>query len=278
LGLKVIGKRDDGYHNILSIFQTVDVSDELTISSGKPGLHCNNPGIPVDASNLVLKAENLFRRHHPNLPQSHIVLKKKIPIGAGLAGGSSDAAATLRCLKIYHKIPLSCSVLHEYAKELGSDVPFLIKGGTAVVSGRGEVVTEVQWPFDFTYVLVYPNFSVSTSWAYKNLGKISEEYTAYRKVTDDLKSGCLNLDDFLNALDNDFEGPVFQHYPVFCDIRTAFLLAGAQNVLLTGSGSSMLGVFLEKDRAEKCREIFEKENYEIFVVKALPQQQKTNIE
>ena len=161
LGLKIIGKRTDGYHNIRSIFQTIDINDELEItSSHKPGLICSHPEVPTSPENLVLKAENLLRKRFRTLPEVHFTLKKRIPVGAGLAGGSSDAAAALRGLNSFHNLNVPDNVLSEYSCELGSDVPFLIKGGAAVVSGRGEIIVEVEWPFNFTYVVVYPKFAV----------------------------------------------------------------------------------------------------------------------
>ena len=137
LGLKVISTRKDGYHNIISIFQTVDLYDELTItSSNNPGLICTNPEVPADSENIVLKAEKLFRKRLGSLPRAHFTLKKRIPVGAGLAGGSSDAAAALRGLKAFHSIDINENVLCEYACELGYDKLFLIKGGTSIVTGK----------------------------------------------------------------------------------------------------------------------------------------------
>ena len=154
LGLKIIGKRTDGYHNIRSIFQTIDIYDELEItSSHKPGLVCSHPEVPTGSENLVLKAENLLRKRFRTLPEVHFTLKKRIPVGAGLAGGSSDAAAALRGLNSFHNLNVPDNVLSEYACELGSDVPFLIKGGTSVVSGRGEIIVDIECPFNFTYVI-----------------------------------------------------------------------------------------------------------------------------
>ena len=116
LGLKIINKRADGYHNILSIFQTVDLYDELELHlQHKPGLYCTNPSMPTGPENLVLQAENLFREHHDNIPEVHFTLRKYIPVGAGLAGGSSDAAAALRGLKTLHGIDISNETLNEYA-------------------------------------------------------------------------------------------------------------------------------------------------------------------
>ena len=171
LGLRILGKRGDSYHNILSIFQTVDLYDELNlISSVEPGLECTGDGIPPGGDNLILKAEERFRACFGIESHMHFSLKKRIPVSAGLAGGSSDAAAVLRGLRQFYGIEISDMALHECVAELGSDIPFLLQGGTAIVSGRGECVTFVKWPFKLTYVIVYPGFGISTAWAYESLG------------------------------------------------------------------------------------------------------------
>jgi len=293
LGLKIISKREDGYHNIFSIFQTVDLYDELEItSSRKPGLLCAHLKVPTGSENLVIKAEKLIRKRlqneiaernsisSGNLSRMHFTLNKRIPIGGGLAGGSSDAAATLRGLKtLYkeiaernsislHNVNIPCNVLSKYASLLGSDVPFLIKGGTSVVSGRGDIIAPVEWPFDFTYVLVYPDFEVSTAWAYGNLKKIRDNNKAYQEMTEKLIAGTLEADEFFEKITNDFEETVFKRYPVLSTIKTQLILNGARRALLTGSGSTVLGIFEDKESASHCAKTFTKQNFKIFIVKA----------
>ena len=269
LGLKIVSKREDGYHNILSIFQTVDLYDELEItSSRKPGLLCAHPKVPTGSENLVIKAEKLIRKSFDNLSRVHFTLNKRIPMGGGLAGGSSDAAATLRGLKTLHNVNIPCYVLSKYASLLGSDVPFLIKGGTSVVSGRGEIIAPVEWPFDFTYVLVYPDFEVSTAWAYGNLKKVGDNNKTYQKMTEKLIAGTLEADEFFEKTTNDFEETVFGRYPVLSTIKTQLILNGARQALLTGSGSTVLGIFEDKESASHCAKIFTKQNFKIFIVKA----------
>lgn len=287
LGLKIIGEREDGYHNILSIFQTVSLYDKLKITSSNiSGLFCTYPGMPSVEKNLIIKAEQLFRKRVGNLPRVHFTLEKHIPIGGGLAGGSSDAAAALRGLKTFynkissHNVDIPYNELSEYASLLGSDVSFLIKGGTSVVSGRGEIIVDVEWSFDFTYVLVYPNFAVSTAWAYSsfvvntlrrtggNLKKNWNNYNAYQEMTERLAAGTLEVDEFFEEISNDFEKPVFERYSVLDTIKTQLMRNGARRALLTGSGSTVLGIFEDKETASHCAKILKKQNYEIYVVKA----------
>jgi len=276
LGLKITGKREDGYHNILSIFQTVDLYDELEITStNKPGLLCTHPEIPAGSENLVIKAEKLIREKIGNLPRVHFNLEKRIPIGGGLAGGSSDAAAALRVLRTFHNVDISYNMPSEYAPLLGSDVPFLIKGGTSVVSGRGEIIAPVEWPFDFIYVLVYPKFAVSTAWAYGNIKKVGNNDSTYQKMTEKLIAGTLEVDEFFEVLTNDFEETVFKQYPILNSIKIQLMQNGARKALLTGSGSTVFGIFEDEKSASHCAEILTEQklqndtSYQIFVVKAI---------
>ena len=269
LGLKIIGKRTDGYHNIRSIFQTIDIYDELEItSSHKPGLACSHLEVPTGSENLVLQAENLLRKRFRTLPEVHFTLKKRIPVGAGLAGGSSDAAAALRGLNSFHNLNVPDNVLSEYACELGSDVPFLIKGGTSVVSGTGEIIVEVEWPFNFTYVIVYPKFVVSTSWAYRNLNNIGNDYAGYQNITEKLIVSKLKKDEFFDVLKNDFEEPVFKKYPILSKIKSDIINNSSLKAILTGSGSSILGIFEDDAKAFRCANIFKDSEFEIFIAKA----------
>lgn len=269
LGLSITGKRPDGFHDIISVFQTVNLCDTLRLSTGSDKrLACTNPAIPDGPENLVLRAEKLFCEQHDISEYIHFTLDKRIPVGAGLAGGSSDAAAALRGLRSYYGLDITDKKLKDMAARLGSDIPFLINGGTAVVSGRGEIISEIEWPFDFTYVIVYPGFGVSTDWAYGNLDLTGCNSEEYRAVTDQLIEGGIGADDFLQALSNDFEPTVFKEYPVLAEIKKRFLEYGAGASTLTGSGSSVLGVFANEQDAHRCEKILKTDYTDVFTVKA----------
>lgn len=271
LGLRILGKREDGYHSIQSLFQTVGLSDELRLTpSNETALSCTDPRIPTGTDNLVLKADELFRKHAGLKKNVHFHLKKRIPVGAGLAGGSSDAAAALRGLRRFSGGEVSDVVLRDYASELGSDIPFLINGGTAVVGGRGEVISEVEWTFDFTYVLVYPGFSVSTTWAYRNLERFSDDNGLYNEMIVTLKAGELDTEMFFRALRNDFEPVVFRQYPHLEKIKSDLLEHGSRAAVMTGSGSCIFGVFEDEYNALECARIFKSKKYRVFTVKKYP--------
>lgn len=268
LGLSIAGKRPDGYHDIISVFQTVNLFDTLRLSTGREKRFvCNNHDIPDGPENLVLQAEKLFCELHDISENIQYTLDKRIPVGAGLAGGSSDAAAALRGLMSYYGLDISDNKLKDMAAVLGSDIPFLINGGTAVVSGRGEIIREIEWPFDFTYVIVYPGFGVSTAWAYGNLDLAECDNEAYRAVTDRLIEGGLGADDLLQALSNDFEPTVLKEYPVLAEIKKRLLEYGADASFLTGSGSSVLGVFVDEQDAYRCEKILKNDYTDVFTVK-----------
>jgi 4-diphosphocytidyl-2-C-methyl-D-erythritol kinase len=269
LGLKILGKRGDGFHDILSIFQTVDLIDELVLTdSRRPGLDCGSFDVPGGPDNLVLKAERCFRDAGEGIPPLHFTLRKSIPVGAGLGGGSSDAAATLRGLARFHGTEgATADFLRTCAANLGSDIPFLLDGGTAVVSGRGERIVPVLWPYDFTYVLVYPGFGVSTAWAYGQVRKYSGDGGEYGAVVRDLEAGTLNAETFFQALSNDFEAVVFPAYPVLEEIRSRLRDGGADAALLTGSGSTMLGVFRDGDAAETCAGSLRGGDFSVFMAR-----------
>lgn len=270
LGLRILGKRADGYHNILSIFQTVSLCDELKLTASPvPGLVCNVKDVPAGEENLVLRAEKLFMDSFTISSRLNFNLKKNIPAGAGLGGGSSDAAAALRALRRFYGGGIPDTVLTTCASKLGSDIPFLIKGGTAIVSGRGECLTYVEWPFNFIYVIVYPGFGISTAWAYNTLGKFAEDDRAFEAVTEKLKRGNLETGEFFSALRNDFEPTVFTKYPVLVNIKNRLLEYGAHAALLTGSGSSVFGIFDDECVSLRCVQLLKDDCKSVFTARAI---------
>ena len=266
LGLCITGKRPDGFHDILSLFQTVDLCDNLS-ATGFDGkrLTCNNSDLPVNTDNLVVRAEDLFCERFGIKRRLSFNLDKRIPVGGGLGGGSSDGAAALRLLQTYHGVESDDRRLMEIAAELGSDIPFLVRGGTGVVSGRGEVIEEISWPFDFSYVLVHPGFGVSTAWAYRSMTDFGQDADRYGAMIGKLRDGSLARDDFFSALTNDFERVVFEEHPVLGTIRDDLLAGGARAAMMTGSGSTMLGIFEDHDTAEQCAESMHGDKKAVFL-------------
>ncbi len=269
LGLKIIRRRSDGFHDILSIFQTVTLFDELVISDGEPGLDCDRSGISLGPDNLVSKAGSGFRLATGFDRPVRFSLRKRIPAGAGLGGGSADAAATLRGLaRMSRDTKIPTSLLLASAAKLGSDIPFLIDGGTAVVRGRGERIARTEWPFDFTYVLVYPGFGISTAWAYGQVRRYSGDGDLYAEAVERLETGGLTKELFFAALSNDFEDAVFPHHPSLAQIKATLIAHGAAVAFLTGSGSAMVGIFHDAETAGECANRMSANELELFVVKS----------
>lgn len=256
LGLRILGRRPDGFHDILSLFQTVTLADTLTAGRlDGPRLVCDDGNVPLDGNNLVLRAEDLFMERFGLMERAGFTLEKRIPMGGGLGGGSSDAAAALRALRDLHAVDCADGELAGIAARLGSDVPFLITGGTAFVEGRGERVTTLRLPFDLTYVIVHPGFGVSTAWAYGSLEGFRDDGGRYAHVMGRLASGGgVDVDEFIACLVNDFEPTVFRANPVLSGLKARLLDMGACAAFMTGSGACLVGIFHESGDARVCAE------------------------
>lgn len=249
LGLHVLGKRSDGYHNIETVFRLIDLYDELEIVGNDQGTHfsSNKPELSDDNTNLCLRAAQLLR----DLTGCHMGvemrLTKRIPIGAGLGGGSSDAAATLKGLTKLWSLDISPEELQTISESLGSDVPFFFTGQTAHASGRGEILESFVLPFPYSILVATPPIHVSTAWAYSSL-RVAENQN--RPNLKDLLSGSFRDPGLLRReLTNDFEETVFQKYHEIQKLKETILYGGAELALMSGSGSSVFGLFSSADKA-----------------------------
>ena len=219
--LRITGKRADGFHDLETIFQTISLHDELTFTpADRMSLTCDDPTIPIDESNLVLRAAGAV-----NAPPTAIELRKRIPAGGGLGGGSSNAATTLRALGGDR------DDLAELALQLGSDVPFFLAGGTAYATGRGEVLTPIAPLANVPLLLVLPEEKVLTKDAFARLTRYSQP---------------LGIDAYARGFDvfrNDFEEPVFAMLPRLRELKQRLVESGAQFAAMSGSGSTLFGAY-----------------------------------
>ena len=248
--LSVLNKREDGYHNIISPMQCVDLFDILSFEEAEELHVLSDLDIPVEM-NLVHKAAALLKRVSMHKSGAAIELKKNIPVAAGLGGGSSDAAYTLIGLNRLWGLDLDKGVLMRLASELGSDVPFFLAGSLALIEGRGEKVTELNTEGSMVILLVKPDIAVSTSWAY-NLFE-----TRLTKKPVDIKLFCQALDrkNFVFLRDtvfNDLEDVVIRKFPVIGEIKRRLAQDGALLSLMSGSGSAVFGVFNTKEEAVRA--------------------------
>ena len=252
VGLHILGVRPDGYHEIWTILQQINLADELLLLDTPDfslSLTCNRPDIPVNEDNLCLKAARLLQRETGCRKGVKIHLHKNIPVGAGLGGGSSDAAATLTALNQMWGTGLGKAKLRTLAEKLGSDVPFFLEGGCCIASGRGEVLKKIDRVIKNPMVLVCPNIQISTSWAYKNI----KNYRLTSKKENIIFQSSFKKDisdpQIRNILSNDFETPVFEHYPTLKEIKETLLECGAYYASLSGSGSSVYAAFYSSEEA-----------------------------
>ena len=251
LFLKVMEKRGDGYHEIRSLMQPVELFDDviLTVSKGDGiTLECDVDSVPSGTENLAWKAAALFLKETGIKRAVSIILKKRIPSGGGLGGGSSDAAGVLTGLNAILRAGLDEERLKAMASGLGSDVPFFILRGPAFVYGRGEILERVTLPRLY-YVLVNPGLHISTAWAYGNLDLTKKTKDNILIVSKGLAG---SKEKIAGLLENDLEGAVMGEYPVIAVLKSLLKKAGAKGALMSGSGSTVFGLFFEEREATEA--------------------------
>jgi 4-diphosphocytidyl-2-C-methyl-D-erythritol kinase len=270
LGLRVIRKRPDGFHDIETILQTIDLHDQLEITAhGDPEIQvrCDYPGVPCGPENLIHQAAHLLQAELEKPRGCRIEVFKNIPPAAGLGGGSSNAATTLLGLNRLWGLNLSKKKLNMLAARLGSDVPFFLRGGTALARGRGCKLTSLRLVPEFWMVLVKPDFSISTSWAY---GRVKISLTSnplYVKLSS-LKE-ISHLEQLIGYLDNDLEKAAGKHYPVVVQIKKELLSGGAMGAAMSGSGSAVFGLVQSHAAAERIAERIARAEWQVFVVRPI---------
>ncbi len=261
LGLSILHKRDDGFHELETILQQINLKDEIQISlagSGEISLICSQPGIPTDESNLCCQAARLFQKQAKIRSGINIKLTKNIPWGAGLGGGSSNAAVTLLALNKLCETNFNVEILKEMSAQLGSDIPFFIEGGTKFAFGRGEKLKTLNNNCKYNHILiVIPNVKISTKWAYSNLNLDLTNKEKNVTLSSFKDRGAVNLDIF-EALKNDFEDVIFLKYPLLGEIKTQLLERKAVFTSLSGSGSALFGVFKTNSDVLEAQSLFEK--------------------
>lgn len=258
LGLEILRRRPDGYHDLNTLFATVDLVDTVVISrSDSPGVVCRvegDPGLASEpaGSNLCVRAAELLL-YEAGLTRVGLAidLVKRIPTGAGLGGGSSDAAATLRGVSQLLGLHVGESRLHTIALSLGSDVPFFLRGGVALAGGQGEELEAIDIDLPWSILLVNPGIHVPTPEAYRIVGHVGE-----RSATDLvglIRSGIIDPEALRSRLVNDFELPVFNRWPEIAELYGC-LRATDGNLYtgMSGSGSTLFGLYAERGAAERA--------------------------
>jgi len=278
LFLHITGKRPDGYHNLLSLMCGVSLYDDILLAPDPHAgitVKCDHEGVPEDNTNLAHQAADLFFSklgRRPGVPLSgdsgglRVTIKKKIPVAAGLGGGSSNAATVLTTLNKMYSHPFSNTSLAKMGLSLGADVPFFLSGSPAIAKGIGEQLTPYEKVKDYTILLVCPELSVSTAWVYKNLN------LRLTKCEKKLKNFLFGRPEFKAGqhLCNDLESVTTGRYPEILQIKKKLMDLNARGALMSGSGPTVFGVFREPDRAESAYDALAKEGtWRTFITKTL---------
>jgi 4-diphosphocytidyl-2-C-methyl-D-erythritol kinase len=270
--LRILDRRPDGFHNLWSIMQTVALEDEVSIKirADRQGiqLRCDAAQLAADQSNLVYRAAaEVLARAHQSIGLD-VELRKRIPMGAGLGGGSSDAAATIIGLNRLLRLEWSPTQMADAGQSLGSDVPFFFFAPSAIVAGRGETVRPVDVEGRRWVVLVNPGFGVNTKWAYQQLAATRTAVRPLLPVQQELdRQSKLSWTQMVAAAENDFESPVFAAHGELREIKQSLQAYGAEIALLSGSGATVFGVFENEARARQAQAQFAKEtSMRVFAV------------
>lgn len=262
LSLHVLGKRDDDYHEIDTVLQTVSLHDTITFeraSNDSISLWCDDRSVPVDETNLVWRAAAALRERYSITNGVKIRLEKRTPAEAGLGGGSSDAAATLIALAQLWKIEVSADDFRQVAASLGSDVPYFLYGGAARATGRGNVIEPLKESPEMHLLIIKPNVSISTAKAYGALNRSALTSSDSKPILLRSQASDSSASIDLNALHNDFEPIVFQLEPEIERAKGALLKSGAGGAMLSGSGSAVFGIFENQDAQERAIQAIELE-------------------
>lgn len=275
LGLKLLGQRADGYHEIFTVYQTVGLHDRLEISLRRAVnvlVECDDPTVPAGRRNLVHRACELWRRAERFRGGVHVRLEKRIPAGSGLGGASSDAAVTLMGLELLTGRRMDATTRFRLAARLGSDVPLFLWGGRVLGVGRGEKVFPLPDLPRRNCLVVFPGFAISTAQAYRQAGRrASLRLTKKRGGSSIYRFGAWShfpLEDWGPA-DNDFERVVFAKWPELGRLKRQLIRAGAEIASLTGSGSAVYGVFSSARQLVRASKIVP-EGWQTFRTRTLP--------
>lgn len=261
IGLDVLRRRPDGYHEVKMIMQTVDIYDDLILErTSEPGIHLqtDHEELPTNTDNLICRAAALMMEEKGIREGVKVILTKRIPIAAGMAGGSSDAAAALRGLNALFDMGCSVEELQRLGVKLGADIPYCIVGGTMLSEGIGEILTPLPAPPDAHLVVAKPDINVSTAFVYGNLHvERLQDHPDIEGMAQALSEG--SLQGICDRMGNVLETVTVPAYPVIEKIKDLMREMGAHNALMSGSGPTVFGIFTDKKQAELTAEAIEKQ-------------------
>jgi 4-diphosphocytidyl-2-C-methyl-D-erythritol kinase len=282
LYLEITGSRPDGYHDLVMILQSIDLCDRVDIR--KIGIEeiqvtCTNPEVPCDHTNLAYKAAALMQSVYPEIGGMEIAIDKQIPMGAGLAGGSGNAAAVLVGIDRLWDLGLTQSQLCDLASQLGSDIPFCVTGGTALATGRGEILSPLPDLTDLTLVICKPRqIAIATAWAYQTFrsqgllatSSVKDQNLSSQMVAAIASGGESAPNKIGRLLYNDLERVVLPEYPAIAELKNKLLDQECLGAMMSGSGSTVFAIAADSDRAQQIAESVKTDEIDVWVVKSLP--------
>ena len=270
ISLDVVGKREDGYHLLSMIMQNIDLYDEIEVEKQECGiiLECNKSYVPVDNRNLAYKAAEIFKERYDIVDGVKINIEKNIPVSAGLAGGSTDAAAVLKVMNKLFNVNATEEELMELGLKLGAHIPYCIHGGTALCEGIGEIITPIK-PFrDKIVVLVKPAFGVSTKEVYKNfnLEKV-KQHPKTAEIINAIENDDLNF--VASNMKNLLENVTLRKHKILIKIKEEMNACGAINSMMSGSGPTVFAFFDDMLKAQRCFEKMKKKYSDVFITRTI---------
>ena len=267
IGLDVTGKTDNGYHLLKTVMQQVDLYDDVTVEKCDEGIkfECGSSEVPLDDTNLAVKAARLMIDTYNIKEGVKIVLKKNIPVAAGMAGGSTDGAAAITGINEVFNLGLTLQDMMDIGVKIGADVPFCIHGGCALAEGIGEKLTVLDNKADINVLIVKPPINVSTAFVYKNLNLPALKHPDMESVITGIKTGDIKL--ISENMGNVLESVTSSEYEIIGELKNAILEAGADGSLMSGSGPTVFGIFSDKEKCLAAENIL-KEKYPDSFVKA----------
>ncbi len=275
LYLEITGNRPDGYHDLVMVLQSIELSDRLDLrmtGTDKIQILCAHPEVPTDETNLAYKAAKLLQNLYPDLGGVEITITKNIPIGAGLAGGSSDAAAVLVGLDRLWNLGLTQGELVEFSAQLGSDVPFCISGGTVLAVGRGEVLSPLPALENLALVICKPrNLGISTPWAYQTFRSQGLLATSPNKGNSSQMLAAIASRDesshrqIARLLYNDLERVVLPAHPQISNLKSSLEAQECLGVLMSGSGSTVFAIAQNLASAQRIAEGINHDDVDVWV-------------
>jgi len=269
LSLDVKAKRPDGYHEVCKVMQTIALHDVVSLEKTERGLEvtCNNPKIPMGNGNIAYRAAQIMVEKYEINSGIKITIDKRIPVAAGLAGGSADAAAVLKGINALFSLGLQQHELMDVGKCIGADVPFCIKGGTVLAEGIGEILTELVPLPEMSIVLVTPKIEVPTAWVYNNLdlNMIQSRPNTYAIINAVEKR---DINALAKNMINVLETVTVPRYGIIEEIKTRLVNLGAAGSIMSGSGPSVFGVFTDAQKAKNAYSEMKDDRWDCFLTHA----------